>query len=63
MKKILFSLFSFLILNMLTAQGKTLVTYYSYTGNVKSIVDELIKAQNADVVEILPGNMKLTIMP
>lgn len=55
MKKILFSLFSFLILNMLTAQGKTLVTYYSYTGNVKSIVDELIKAQNADVVEILPA--------
>ena len=37
-----------------TAHGKTLVAYYSYTGNCRSIVSELTKQLNADVVEITP---------
>lgn len=35
--------------------GRTLVAYYSYTGNVRSIVDELTKQISADVVEIKPA--------
>ena len=34
--------------------GKTLVAYYSYTGNCRSIVTELTKQIEADVVEITP---------
>ena len=34
--------------------GKTLVAYYSYTGNCRSIVNELTKQLEADVLEITP---------
>ena len=34
--------------------GKTLVAYYSYTGNCRSIVNELTKRLEADVLEITP---------
>ena len=34
--------------------GKTLVAYYSYTGNCRSIVTELTNQIEADVVEITP---------
>ena len=35
-------------------QGKTLVVYYSYTGDCRNIVAELTKQTEADVVEITP---------
>ena len=35
-------------------RGKTLVAYYSYTGNCRSIVNELTKQIEADVAEITP---------
>jgi flavodoxin len=38
-----------------SAQNRTLVAYYSYTGNVQSIVDELKGLTNADIVEIQPA--------
>ncbi len=34
---------------------RSLVAYYSYMGNVRSIVDELTKQISADVVEIKPA--------
>ena len=34
--------------------GKTLVAFYSYTGNCRAIVDELTRQLKADVVEIKP---------
>ena len=37
-----------------TATGRTLVAYYSYTGNCRDIVSELTKQLQADVVEITP---------
>ena len=36
------------------AKGKTLVAYYSYTGDSRAIVNELTKQVVADVVEITP---------
>lgn len=36
------------------SEGKTLVIYYSYTGNTREIVDDLQKQINCDVVEIIP---------
>lgn len=38
-----------------SAQNRTLVAYYSYTGNVRSIVDELKGLTNSDIVEIQPA--------
>jgi flavodoxin len=37
------------------ANGKTLLVYYSYTGNVKSIANEFLKTVDADVLEVLPA--------
>ncbi len=37
-----------------TTKGKTLVAYYSYTGDSRAIVNELTKQVEADVVEITP---------
>ena len=37
-------------------RGKTLVAYYSYTGNCRSIVAELKKQLDADVLEITPAD-------
>lgn len=39
--------------------GKTLVVYYSYTGNCKDIVTELTKQITADVLEIEPAEKGL----
>lgn len=39
--------------------GKTLVTYYSYTGNCRDIVTSLTSQMEADVVEILPAEKGL----
>ena len=53
MKKIVF-LLSFLCL-AIGIQAKTLIVYYSYTNNVKTIVNELSSQIEADVVEIQPA--------
>lgn len=37
-----------------TSEGKTLVIYYSYTGNTREIVADLKKQVNCDVVEVIP---------
>ena len=44
--------FSLLIMSNISAQSRTLVAYYSYTGNVAAIVDELKGKIEADIVEI-----------
>ena len=36
-------------------KGRTLIAYYSYTGNVQAIVDELTTMIDADVVEVQPA--------
>lgn len=36
-------------------QGRTLIAYYSYTGNVQAIVNQLSTMVEADVVEVLPA--------
>ncbi|MBQ9439164.1 MAG: NAD(P)H-dependent oxidoreductase [Paludibacteraceae bacterium] len=52
-----------LIITMLaiigTASAKTLVVYYSYTGDCQSIADELTRHISADVVEIEPAEKGL----
>lgn len=41
-----------------TSEGKTLVIYYSYTGNTREIVADLLKQISCDVVEVVPeGNL------
>ena len=42
-----------------TDMGKTLVIYYSYTGNCQQIVDELTRQIEADVLEIQPAEKGL----
>ena len=36
------------------SDGKTLVIYYSYTGNTRAIVDELKQQITCDMVEVIP---------
>ena len=43
----------------IAAQAKTLIVYYSYTNNVNSIVSELKKQIDADVVRIQPAEKGL----
>lgn len=57
MKRILLSLV--VIVAAITAQAKTLVVYYSYTNNIHSIVTELTKQIDADVVRIEPAEKGL----
>ena len=57
MKRILFSLA--MIIAALAAQAKTLVVYYSYTNNVNTIVNELTKQIDADIVRIEPAEKGL----
>ena len=45
--------------NQTTASGKTLVVYYSYTGNCQKIVGELTRQITADVVQIQPAEKGL----
>ncbi len=54
MRKILFLLFGLLMFSGVFAQN-TLVVYYSYTNNVRSIVNELSSQLVADIVEIQPA--------
>ena len=42
-----------------TGAAKTLVAYYSYTGNCRSIVTEVMKQLSADVAEIQPAEKGL----
>ena len=51
MKRI-FIIFAAMSLILSTSSAKTLVVYYSYTGNCESIVTELTNRISADVVEI-----------
>lgn len=37
------------------SQGRTLIAYYSYTGHVRAIVNELTTMIDADVVEVQPA--------
>lgn len=57
MKRILLSLA--VIISAIALQAKTLVVYYSYTSNVHSIVTELTKQIDADVVRIEPAEKGL----
>lgn len=48
-----------LIASAIAVQAKTLVVYYSYTNNVHTIVTELTKQIDADVVRIQPAEKGL----
>ena len=54
-----FTLFAAMSLIISTSSAKTLVVYYSYTGNCESIVTELTNQISADVVEIEPAEKGL----
>ena len=55
MRNFVFTLLGLLVACCLSAQNRTLVAYYSYTGNVKAITNELKNLISADFVEILPA--------
>ena len=57
MRRILLSLA--VIIAAVASQAKTLVVYYSYTNNVNSIVNELTKQIDADVVRVEPAEKGL----
>lgn len=59
MKKRILFLALLLTATLASAQGKTLVAYYSYTGNCKAIVNELMNQIEADVLEIQPAEKGL----
>ena len=54
---LLTTLIAFFVISKTVAQttNNTLIAYYSYTGNVKAIVDELSTLLTADIVEIEPA--------
>ena len=58
MKRFL-TLFAAISLILSTSSAKTLVVYYSYTGNCESIVTELTNQISADVLEIEPAEKGL----
>ena len=58
MKRLLI-FFAAMSLILSTSSAKTLVVYYSYTGNCESIVTELTNRISADVVEIEPAEKGL----
>lgn len=57
MNRLLFSLA--MVLSGIAVQAKTLVVYYSYTNNIHSIITELTKQIDADVVRIEPAEKGL----
>ena len=59
MKKILFFVCTMLTLLSTEATAKTLVVYYSYTGNCREIVTTLTSQIEADVLEIQPAEKGL----
>ena len=54
MKRTVLALVLFLTVAFAVVQAKTLVVYYSYTGNCKAIAGELANQMTADVLEIQP---------
>lgn len=59
MKKMMFILCAVLTLLGTSASSKTLVVYYSYTGNCHEIVTTLTSQIQADVLEIQPADKGL----
>ena len=59
MKKIMFLFCAMLTLLSTSASSKTLVVYYSYTGNCREIVTTLTSQIQADVLEIQPAEKGL----
>ncbi|SEM94103.1 Flavodoxin [Prevotella sp. ne3005] len=59
MKKIMFLFCTMLTLLSTSASSKTLVVYYSYTGNCREIVTTLTSQIQADVLEIQPAEKGL----
>lgn len=59
MKKLLFFVCAMLTLLCTGATAKTLVVYYSYTGNCREIVTTLTSQIQADVLEIQPAEKGL----
>ena len=59
MKKMMFILCAVLALLGTSASSKTLVVYYSYTGNCHEIVTTLTSQIQADVLEIQPADKGL----
>ena len=59
MKKMMFILCAVLTLLGTNASSKTLVVYYSYTGNCHEIVTTLTSQIQADVLEIQPADKGL----
>lgn len=57
MKRVIFILLA--VCMVAAANSKTLVVYYSYTGNCETIVTELTKQITADVLEIEPAEKGL----
>lgn len=57
--KIIFTLIMLFSTIGMSLQAKTLVVYYSYTGNCKAIVEELTNQITADVLEIQPAEKGL----
>lgn len=53
------SLFVIAILTTMAANAKTLIAYYSYTNNVHTVITELLKQIEADVVRIEPAEKGL----
>ena len=59
MKRLILFLSAMLTLLSTDATAKTLVVYYSYTGNCRDIVNTLTSKIEADVLEILPAEKGL----
>ena len=59
MRRIIFFITLLLTASLATVQAKTLVVYYSYTGNCKSIANALSNQITADVLEIEPAEKGL----
>ncbi len=59
MKKVMFLFCALLIMLSTSASSKTLVVYYSYTGNCREIVTTLTSQIQADVLEIQPAEKGL----
>ena len=57
--KRLFTILCALCAIIATGSAKTLVVYYSYTGNARAIATELTRQISADVLEIQPAEKGL----
>ncbi len=59
MKRFIFFFILLLTVSLTAVQAKTLVAYYSYTGNCKAITNALVNQITADVLEIEPAEKGL----